>query len=68
MGKRWMAACEIDPPQMNRKDMTPFVVSFICAVIVAGMTRHFLNMNNVHTFDASALVELGLGYSSLCHG
>lgn len=61
MGKRWMAAAGLTEETINRANVTAFVGSFICAVLVAGMMRHVLVTSAVTEISKSALTGLGLG-------
>lgn len=61
IGQRWMAATGLTEETVNRKDPAPYIVSFVCAVLVAGMFRHILSMTGIESLGKSALVGLGLG-------
>ena len=61
IGKRWMEASGLTEESIDRKNPAPYIVSFICAVLVAGMFRHVLAMSGVETLGKSALTGLGLG-------
>ena len=49
IGKQWMAASGLTEETVNRKDPAPYIVSFIMALLVAGMTRHILVGSGVDT-------------------
>ena len=61
IGKQWMEASGLTEESIDRKNPAPYIVSFICAVLVAGMFRHVLAMSGVETLGKSALTGLGLG-------
>lgn len=61
VGQRWMAASGLTEETVNRKDPAPYIVSFICALLVAGMFRHILSMTGIEGLGKSALMGLGLG-------
>ena len=61
IGKQWMAASGITEDMIDRKDMTPYIVSFICTLLVAGMFRHTLVMSGIDTMGKSILTGLGMG-------
>ncbi len=54
MAKPWMKAAGLNKEEVNQKDPTPFIISGICAIIVAGMMRH--------VFIQSAIVGIGSGF------
>ena len=61
IGRQWMAASGLSEEIVNRKDPMPYFVSFICALLVAGMFRHVLAMTGIESLGKSALMGLGLG-------
>lgn len=61
VGQRWMAASGLTEETVNRKDPAPYIVSFICALLVAGMFRHILSMTGIEGLGKSVLMGLGLG-------
>mgnify|MGYP006451764855 CR=1 FL=1 len=61
IGKQWMAASGLTEETVNRKDPAPYIVSFLMAVLVAGMTRHILVGSGVETLGKGLLTGLGLG-------
>ena len=61
IGKQWMAASGLTEETVNRKDPAPYIVSFIMALLVAGMTRHILVGSGVDTAGKGLLTGLGLG-------
>ena len=42
IGQRWIEASGIDEAKVDRGNLAPYVVSFLCNVLVAAMTRHVL--------------------------
>ncbi|MBT8415087.1 MAG: DUF1761 domain-containing protein [Boseongicola sp.] len=61
IGKQWMAASGLTEDTVNRSNPTPYIVSFLCTVLVAGMTRHVLVTSGVDTVGKGLLTGLGLG-------
>jgi hypothetical protein len=61
MGKRWMAASGLTEATIDRKNPVPYVGSFLCAVLVAGMTRHILATSGITSIGGGILTGLGLG-------
>ena len=61
IAKQWMAASGLSEDTIDRKNPTPYVVSFICTLLVAGMTRHVLATSGIDTVSKGALTGLGLG-------
>jgi hypothetical protein len=61
MAKPWMAAAGLTADTINRSDKKPYIISLICAVIVAGMMRHVLGMTGIENPAKGTLVGLGLG-------
>ena len=61
IGKQWMAASGLTEESIDRKNPAPYIVSFLCALLVAGMTRHVLSMTGVEGVGKSMLIGLGLG-------
>ena len=61
IGKQWMAASGLTEETINLKDPTPYVVSFVCALLVAGMLRHVMVTSGVHDGWGGMLTGLGLG-------
>lgn len=61
IGKQWMAASGLTEESIDRKNPAPYIVSFICTLLVAGMMRHILAGSGVHTGFSGMLTGLGLG-------
>ncbi len=61
LGKQWLAAEGLRSEDIDRSNKVPFIISFVCALLVAGMTRHILAMSGIDTVGKAALVGLGLG-------
>ena len=61
IGKSWMAASGLTEETINRADPIPYIVSFLCTLIVSGMTRHVLMMGGIHAGWHGAMTGLGLG-------
>ena len=61
IGKQWMEASGLTEETINRKDPAPYIVSFICALLVAGMFRHVLAMTGIESLGKSVLIGFGMG-------
>ena len=61
IGKQWMAASGLTEETIDRKNPAPYIVSFICTIIVAGMTRHVLAGSGIEEVGKAALTGFGLG-------
>lgn len=61
IGKQWMAASGLTEDTINRSNPVPYIGSFLCALLVAGMTRHILNMGAITDPVAGIVTGLGLG-------
>ncbi len=61
IGKQWMAASGLTEETIDRKNPAPYIVSFLCTLIVAGMMRHILAASGAHSGSAGLLTGLGLG-------
>lgn len=61
IGKQWMAASGLTEETVNRSNPAPYFVSFLCALLVAGMMRHVLVSSGVETVGKGLLTGLGLG-------
>ena len=61
VGKQWMAAAGLTEETVNRKNYVAFVGSVLCAVLVAGMSRHIFQTANIDTTGAGIVTGLGLG-------
>jgi Protein of unknown function (DUF1761) len=65
LSKRWVAAAGI-PVDANGKPQgdgnpMPFVIGFVCVLLVAGMTRHIFNMAQMDTVSEGFMGGIGLG-------
>lgn len=61
IGKQWMAASGLTEETIDRKNPAPYIVSFVCALLVAGMFRHVLATSSLEGVGASAVTGLGMG-------
>lgn len=61
MAKPWMADVGLSEDTIDRRNPVPYVISFLCCVLVAGMMRHIFVMMGVESLGAGLLAGLGLG-------
>ncbi|MEM9433789.1 MAG: DUF1761 domain-containing protein [Pseudomonadota bacterium] len=61
MGKAWMEDVGLTEETVDRKNPVPYIGSFLCAVIVAGMMRHIFESSGVHSTGYGMISGLGLG-------
>lgn len=65
LSRQWMAAAGIDAgpdgKPVNSGNATPYIVSFVCIILVAGMMRHSFALSGVATFGKGLLSGLGIG-------
>ncbi len=61
MAQPWMDAAELDEDSIDRANPVPYIVSFVCAVLVASMMRHIHNSSGIETFGAGLVSGFGLG-------
>lgn len=61
LSKPWMEAAGLSEDRINKKDPTPFIVGFLSAVLVAGMTRHILASSGMPGLGGGLMVGFGLG-------
>lgn len=61
MAKAWMADVGLTEETINRSNPVPYIVSFISAVLVAGMMRHIFATSAVHDAGYGLISGAGLG-------
>lgn len=65
LAKPWMAASGVTQEMIKspdgKQDMTPFIISAIASILVAGMMRHVFEMAEIAGAYKGALAGLGLG-------
>lgn len=65
LAKPWMALSGVpvgeDGKPVNSSDPTPYIVSFICILLVAGMMRHSFALSGIDTAGKGFLSGLGVG-------
>ncbi|CUH65043.1 hypothetical protein TG4357_01648 [Thalassovita gelatinovora] len=63
--KAWMAASGVELGEngqpKNRSNPMPYIVSFVCAVIVAGMMRHIFSLAGIDSPAKGVVAGLGIG-------
>ncbi|MGR3466377.1 MAG: DUF1761 domain-containing protein [Shimia sp.] len=61
LGKRWMAAAGVTEEDTQNEGVTPYVVTLLMAILVAGMLRHVMATGGVHGGWNGLVTGLGLG-------
>ena len=65
LSKPWMTAAGIevgeDGNPTNSGDPTPYIVSFVCIILVAGMMRHTFALSGIETVGKGFQSGLGIG-------
>ncbi|MCA8869541.1 MAG: DUF1761 domain-containing protein [Rhodobacteraceae bacterium] len=61
LGKQWMAAAGISPDSINRSNPTPYILSFVAVLLVAGMMRHAFTQAGIGTAGTGLIAGFGLG-------
>ncbi len=61
LGKQWMEAAEISAADVDRKNPLPFIISFVGAILVAGMMRHAFASAGIDTANKGLWAGFGLG-------
>lgn len=61
IGTRWMDASGLEENDIDRSNPAPYVVSYICVVLVAGMTRHIFVNSSITDAWPAIVSGLGLG-------
>ena len=61
LSRQWMNAADLNADEFKRSNPVPYVVSFLAAVLVAGMTRHILAASGVVSVGGGLASGLGLG-------
>jgi len=65
LAKPWMAASGVklgeDGQPENRSNPVPYIVSFVCAIIVAGMMRHIFTLSGIDMLGEGLVAGLGIG-------
>jgi len=61
LAKPWMVAAGLRENEINRKDPKPYIISFVSALIVAGMMRHIFFISGIDTIVTGLMGGFGLG-------
>ena len=61
LGKQWMVAAGVTPEEVERKNPVPFIISFVAAILVAGMMRHAFEQAGISTPNKGLWSGFGLG-------
>jgi hypothetical protein len=61
LAKPWMAAAGITEEQVKDGSKTPYIISFVMLLVVAGMMRHIFALGGIDTIGKGFMSGLGLG-------
>jgi hypothetical protein len=61
LSKQWMEAAGVSEGEIDRKNPVPFIISFVAAILVAGMMRHAFNQAGIDTPNKGLWAGFGLG-------
>ncbi len=65
LAKPWMAAAGVAADEngkpVNGSNPAPYIISFVAAVVVAGMMRHMFSLAGIDTIGKGLVGGLGLG-------
>jgi len=61
LGKQWMDATGKKPEDIDPSNKKPFIISFVCMVIVAGMMRHIFALSGLNSVGLGIMGGIGLG-------
>ena len=61
LGKRWMDAAGVTEEDTQNEGPLPYIVTFIMAILVAGMLRHVMATGGVHGSWNGLVTGFGLG-------
>lgn len=65
LSKPWMAASGVDVTKdgkpINASNPIPYIISLVCAVLVAGMMRHVFVLSGIETVGEGVLSGFGIG-------
>lgn len=65
LSKPWMEASGVpvgeDGQPVNSSNPTPYIVSFVCIILVAGMMRHSFALSGIDTFAKGLQSGFGIG-------
>ncbi|MEO1640329.1 MAG: DUF1761 domain-containing protein [Pseudomonadota bacterium] len=65
LSKPWMEASGVpvgdDGKPINSSNPTPYIVSFVCIILVAGMMRHTFALSGIDTLGKGIQSGLGIG-------
>ncbi len=65
LAKTWMVEAGVetgdDGKPANAGDPKPYILAFLCTVVVAGMMRHIFALSNIDTLAKGVMAGLGIG-------
>ena len=61
LAKPWMAAVGLTKETINASDKTPYIISGVCSILVAGMMRHIFVMSELDSLYDGLMGGFGLG-------
>ena len=63
--KPWMAAAGVEANEAGKPvtdgGPVPYIIAFVCALLVAGMMRHIFGLSGIDSAGAGIVAGLGLG-------
>lgn len=61
LATQWMGSAGLTEADIDRKNPVPYVVSLLCAILVAGMMRHIFTMGGIEGAIKGLVTGFGLG-------
>ena len=56
-----MDAVGLKPENIDKSDKKPFIISFVCILLVAGMMRHIFMLSGINTVSLGIMAGFDLG-------
>ena len=61
LAKPWMKAVNMSESDMQKAGKTPYIISFVALLFVAGMMRHMFALAGISGWEKGIVAGLGLG-------
>ncbi|WP_039018467.1 DUF1761 domain-containing protein [Halocynthiibacter namhaensis] len=61
LAKPWMKAAGVSESDMQNAGKTPYIISFVALLFVAGMMRHMFSLAGISGWEKGIVAGLGLG-------